>query len=117
MKRRFRLTRSSDIKRVRRLGKSYAHPLIVLVAFPNDQPAARFGIIAGRSVGGAVQRNRSKRILRAIVHPLRMTIVPGWDIILLARLPMGTATFVETQGALVGLLRRAHLLKILNVST
>jgi ribonuclease P protein component len=117
VKRRFRLTRSSDIKRVRRLGKSYAHPLIVLVVFPNELPAARFGIIAGRSVGGAVQRNRSKRILRAIVHPLLAIIAPGWDIILLARLPMRKASFVETQGALIGLLRRAHLMKISNVST
>jgi ribonuclease P protein component len=117
VKRRIRLTRSSDIKRVRRLGKSYAHPLIVLIAFPNEQQAARFGIIAGRSVGGAVQRNRSKRLLRAILQPIVDAIAPGWDIILLARLPMGTASFLEIQDALLGLLRRAHLLRYSNVKT
>ena len=117
MKRKFRLTRSSDIKRVRRLGKSYAHPLIVLVAYPNEQPTVRVGIIAGRSVGGAVQRNQCKRRIRAILEPLKDTIAPGWDIILLARLPMITASFMEIQGAVVGLLRKAHLLKLTNVST
>ena len=37
MKRRFRLTRSIDLKRVRSSGKSYAHPLIVLIVGPAAQ--------------------------------------------------------------------------------
>ena len=37
MKRKFRLTSSTDFQRVRRLGKSYAHPLIVLIALERDR--------------------------------------------------------------------------------
>ena len=116
MKRKFRLTRSTDIKRVRRFGKSFAHPLIVLIAIRNEEQALRFGVIAGRSVGGAVQRNRSKRLLRAALHPYVGSLLAGWDVILLARQPLGEATLAQTQAALTGLLRRAHLFKTENVS-
>ena len=36
MQRKFRLTRSEDFKRVRRSGKSYAHPLVVLIVQTHD---------------------------------------------------------------------------------
>jgi ribonuclease P protein component len=57
VKRRFRLTRSTDFKRVRSSGKSYAHPLVVLYALPSDQPHMRIGVAASKAVGNAVQRN------------------------------------------------------------
>jgi ribonuclease P protein component len=37
VQRKFRLTRSEDFKRVRRSGKSYAHPLIVLIVQTHDK--------------------------------------------------------------------------------
>jgi ribonuclease P protein component len=112
VERRFRLTRSNDIKRVRRYGKSYAHPLVVLVAFPNEGEAPRFGVIAGRSVGGAVQRNRCKRMLREALRPRIEIVPPGWDILLLARQPLNEATLAQIQEALASLLHRAHLEKM-----
>ena len=110
MERRFRLTRSTDIKRVRRLGKSYAHPLIVLQMAVNENQDTRFGIVAGRSVGGAVQRNRAKRLMRESLRSLLPEINPGWDILLLARHGMDNATFLKVNNALTNLLNRAHLL-------
>ena len=69
MKRNFRLTRSTDFKRVRNAGKSYAHPLLVLVVNPAAENSLKIGVTAGRSVGGAVQRNRAKRLLREAMRP------------------------------------------------
>jgi ribonuclease P protein component len=37
VQRKFRLTRSEDFKRVRRSGKSYAHPLVVLIVQTHDK--------------------------------------------------------------------------------
>lgn len=110
MKRRFRLTRSTDIKRVRQLGKTYAHPLIVLIALGNEQNTTRFAIAAGRSLGKAVERNRAKRRLREALRPLMPAIAPGWDLLLLARRPLNEATFQQCQVALALLLKRARIL-------
>ena len=110
MERQFRLTRSTDFKRVRRFGKSYAHPLLVLVALRNDGQAVRVGIAAGKSVGGAVQRNRAKRRLRAAIQNMRDETWIGWDVILIARPPILIAEFPQIQAALRELLLRANIL-------
>ena len=110
MDRRLRLTRSTEFKRVRRLGKSYAHPLLVLITLPNNLEHSRFGISAGRAVGKAVQRNRAKRLMREGLRYFFPEIAPGWDILVLARASMAEASLDSTSQALHNLLSRAHLL-------
>jgi len=113
VKRRFRLTRSTDFQRVRQAGKSYAHPLVVLIALPAPGQAenSRFGVAAGRSVGNAVHRNRAKRLLRNVLQSYLPVIVPGWDVVLIARRQMAEATCQQTRSVLLGLLKRARLLQ------
>lgn len=117
MKRNFRLTRSIDFKRVRNEGKSYAHPLVVLVASPTAEETihkalhSRVGVTAGRAVGGAVERNRAKRLLREAMRFLLPSIRPGWDLVLIARHPLPTASYEQVQSTLLQLLQRAKLLK------
>jgi ribonuclease P protein component len=126
VQRKFRLTRSEDFKRVRRSGKSYAHPLVVLIvqthdqrsttvpyAFggsPVDQPRVKIGVAAGRTVGTAVYRNRAKRLLREAMRPLIPNIASSLDLILIARPGLVSATLEETRQALLNLLQRAQIL-------
>lgn len=114
MKRRFRLTKSTDHQRVRRLGKSYAHPLIVLIVLPNGKDHTHWGVVAGKAVGGAVQRNRAKRLLRAASYTLNHQVCNGWDLILIARKPLLNAKFDQVHSALHDLLQRAHVMRDLN---
>ncbi len=72
---------------------------------------SRVGIAAGRGVGGAVKRNRAKRLIRAAVQVNLERISPGWDVLLFARRPMVEATFEQTQAAVLELMRRAQLLR------
>lgn len=111
MQRRFRLSRSEDFKRVRRTGKSYAHPLVVLVAQASEtKEHLKVGITAGKTTGTAVHRNRAKRLLREAMRTLLPTIASGWDLILIARPALVTATLTDTRSALTNLLRRANLI-------
>jgi ribonuclease P protein component len=110
VQRKFRLTRSEDFKRVRRSGKSYAHPLVVLIVQTNDQPRLKIGVAAGRTVGTAVHRNRAKRLLREAMRALLPSISSNLDLILIARPGLVTATLEETRQALLTLLERAKIL-------
>lgn len=118
MQRKFRLTRSEDFKRVRRYGRSYAHPLMVLVVQVNEQTRmsgetstkVRVGVAASRTVGTAVKRNRAKRLLRAAMKSLLPELAPGWDLVLIARPALASSTLEETHQVLISLLRRSKLI-------
>ncbi|MFH1523865.1 MAG: ribonuclease P protein component [Chloroflexota bacterium] len=110
MKQRFRLTRSTDFKRVRRAGKSYVHPLMVLYAIKSDEPSVRVGVSAGLAVGNAVKRNRAKRLLRAAMNELLPQTIPGSDLLLIARSPLPKSNLQQIREALLSLLGRAGLL-------
>jgi len=112
VKRRFRLTRSTDFKRVRRIGRSYAHPLVVLIVASNEIQQARIGIVAGKTVGMAVERNRIKRRLRACLNQWTACLPVGKDLVFLARKPMDQAGYDEICTAVQLLLKRAGLLNV-----
>ena len=84
MERKHRLTRSIDFKRVRRTGKSHAHPLAVLISLRNDLAITRVGISAAKSIGKAVRRNRAKRRLREAMRLHLPDIASGWDVVVIA---------------------------------
>jgi ribonuclease P protein component len=109
VKRQFRLTRSTDFKRVRRIGKSYAHPLVVLIAAPGEAARLRIGVTAGRSVGKAVRRNRGKRLLRTAIAAFIPELPPGWDLVLIARPALLQTPFQQIRQAIAELLGRARL--------
>jgi ribonuclease P protein component len=67
------------------------------------------GIICGKRIGGAVERNKARRRLRAAVRSLLPAIPLGWDILLVIRPPGARATVAEFFYALEELLRRRGL--------
>ncbi|MBI3241577.1 MAG: ribonuclease P protein component [Chloroflexi bacterium] len=105
------LKTSQDFQRVRREGRSWGHPLIVLIACPNDQSNIRVGIAAGKNVGNAVARNRAKRRLRSALRQAEAQLAPGWDVVLIARPPLVKARWPDVTEALAQLMRRAKLLR------
>ena len=110
MNRNFRLTQSTDFKRVRRSGKSYAHPLVVLVVLVAEGETTRIGVTAGKAIGKAVQRNRAKRLLREALRPLLPNIKPGLKILLIARNPILTANLAEIHDNLYQLFTKTNLM-------
>jgi ribonuclease P protein component len=107
MDRRYRLTRPSDFKRVRRDGRSYAHPLVILVAARRDQNESRWGVTTSRSLRRATDRNRAKRRLRHALQPHLGNAAPGWDLVFIARPGVLSAPWEQLQRAVEQLLERA----------
>jgi len=111
LKKRYRLRSNKQFQLVRREGRSWAHPFLVLCALPNDLEHNRFGFSASHWVGNAVVRNRAKRLMREATRLRQGDIKEGWDLVFIARNPIREASFKQVDQAVRQLLRRAGLLK------
>ena len=85
--RRQRLSRSAEFDRVFREGRSHASRQLIVYAFPNSESDTepRLGVSVGRKVGGAVQRNRVKRLLREAFGSVSGELPGGHDFVVVAR--------------------------------
>ncbi len=113
MERALRLTYDADFRRVRKHGKSWAHPFAILCALPNNLPHNRYGFSVSKRLGGAVVRNRVKRLLREAVRTTPKEVGPvvsGYDIVIIARPPIVGRTYDDVCTVVRMLLRRAKLL-------
>jgi ribonuclease P protein component len=109
MHRRHRLAHRGQFDRVRRSGRSWAGPLLVLVALENELPDTRFGFLVSKRVGKAVVRNRVRRLLREAARARLPALSAGWDLMLIARTGAAQADLSSIEASLDALLLRANL--------
>jgi ribonuclease P protein component len=123
-RRRPRLSKNADFQRVYRQGRSVSSRHLVLYGFPREDVAdgdrpgdeesrdartVRLGVSVGRRVGGAVERNRVKRLLREGFWSLAEDLPRTHDYVIVARpsaaelaRSRGLAGFTEDIGRLLG---------------
>ena len=95
-----RLRRNNDFRAVREQGRRHDGGAFLLTwcLRPGPTGPARVGVVASRAaVGGAVQRNRAKRRLRALYRRHQALLPPGTDLVLTARVAMLTMEFSEVE--------------------
>ena len=86
-----RLSRSADFERVYRQGRSYGGRFFILHLFPRTEESAaamegpRLGLSVSRKCGGAVERNRIKRLLREAFEGQASRLHVADDVVVVAR--------------------------------
>lgn len=108
--RELRLRRGSDIDRVRSRGRSWTSRLLVLAILPNELEHNRYGFAVGKKVGGSVERNRAKRLMREAIRTRHSELEPGFDLLLIARNSFrDETTLLDVSDQLDGLLARSGI--------
>lgn len=79
------IRRNSEFARCYARGKSYVHPQLVLYVLKNKSKRTRVGLTATKKIGGAVQRNRARRVMRAAIAEHLDYNIGGYDLVFVAR--------------------------------
>ena len=103
------LRRRADFEAVVRSGTLSATRLLVLRARRTDGPTTRIGLATPASLGGAVERNRVRRRMRALVRARYEEMGAGWDLLVIMKPDARDATFAELGDALDAALSRAEV--------
>jgi len=94
-----RLRKRADFLRVQSAGlRVSANHFTLLVAARADDAPSRLGVVASAKVGGAVQRNRIKRLCRECFRLWPDLLPNGVDLVVIARTGAQTLTMQEVRG-------------------
>jgi ribonuclease P protein component len=114
MKKKNRLTKAYQFQQARAKGKSWSHPLLVLVVVPNKLDITRCGFATGKRLGKAHVRNRLKRMLREAVRVRHSGLKKGYDLVWIGRNSLTEdIDFWKLDAVVENLLRRAKLIQYL----
>ena len=80
-----KLKLNRDFRRIYGRGKSFVTPFFVVYCMKNKYNDIRLGITAGKKIGGAVERNRAKRVITAAFSSVLPNIQNGLDFVIVAR--------------------------------
>jgi len=100
-----RIRRRPEYLRVYEHGLRVRARLMTVIALPNTQNCSRLGIAATRKLGGAVVRNRAKRLVREMYR--NAEVPQGLDIVVIPRPDMLDADFSTLESEFRYALRHA----------
>ena len=99
-----RLRKDADIRAVFEHGKSLHSRNVSVYCLRSPTGTTRTAVVAGRKVGGAVQRNLAKRRLRAAMQ--QSPLPEGYDVVVVARHRTLSVPFSDLQTGMAEQVRR-----------
>ena len=98
-----------EFRRIYRKGRSAVSPCMVVYCQRNRAGASRLGVTVSTKLGKAVVRNKVRRRLREIYRLNREHMVPGYDVIVVARTRAAAAPYRRLEREYLSLLNKLEL--------
>ena len=95
---------TADYRHIQGRGRRVHRRDLLALYLPGECEQSRFGLTVSRKVGGAVVRNRVKRMLREAVRHERHCMVNSWDVVFIARASAAEADAAELRRQVHGML-------------
>jgi len=100
-----RIRKRVEYVKLQRVGRRRSGMRFVVITMPSRAASSRLGITASRRVGGAVVRNRIKRLVREFFRRYQQTLRSPQDVLIIARPEAATASYDEVKRELASALR------------
>lgn len=75
------LKENKDFRRLYYRGKNEASSALVTYGMKSRGDGVRYGITTSKKIGGAVERNRARRVIRAAFRNIEPQINGSWDFV------------------------------------
>ncbi len=105
------INENKDFRRAYARGKSFVDPILVTYVAKTRNKAVRCGITTSKKTGNAVQRNRSRRIIREAFRLLSPALSGSWDLVFVARAKTPRVKSTDIARVMQEQLRQAGVLK------
>lgn len=105
-----RIIDNNEYRLVYKHGKYEVGRLCVIYRMPVAKEKTRIGFVTGKKIGGAVQRNRARRLMKEVYRLHQHDIREGYHIVIVGRGPMKDATYERAEKEILYLLRKSKLL-------
>ena len=100
-----------EFRRIYRKGKSAVSPQLVIYCQRNRRGHSRLGVSVSTNLGCAVVRNRVRRRIREIYRLNKAKMLPGYDLIVVARVRAVETDYQKLDRTYLRLLEQLDLLR------
>lgn len=100
-----------EFRRIYRKGKSAVSPQLVIYCQRNRRGHSRLGVSVSKKLGCAVVRNRVRRRIREIYRLNKAKMLPGYDLIVVARVRAVETDYQKLDRTYLRLLEQLDLLR------
>jgi ribonuclease P protein component len=105
---RVRIVRTSDYRAIYKIGKKIYSKRFILFVRKNSVGCSRIGLTVSRKVGGAVIRNRIKRLFREIFRKSLAEIPNQLDIVVNAKSSCAGVKYIELRAEFLDIIQKLH---------
>ena len=111
MKRTMTVKENYEFRRIYAKGRSGVSPYLVVYVRPNRRGRNRLGVTVSTKLGHAVGRNRGRRRLRELYRLHKAELIPGYDLIVVARVRAVDMPYAKLEKQYLHCLSQLELLR------